>query len=162
MTSNDTEDGRARNRRVEFIAKLMGVKEAFDRSDHQNIRVERRMKQEQEAPLRLSRIVHGLLLCCVLSAGFALAPAAQAQSVGGKCGVFSEAMASPAMPPAFAMMAAVAFEVIAANDCIQQNNTTAACEHYRRAMRTVDKMEPGAAAERRPKIKAQMDTLKCE
>lgn len=121
------------------------------------------MKQEHPLrPCRWPRIIHGLLLCSVLAEGFASAPTAQAQSVGGKCGVFSEAAASPAMPPTFAMMATVAFEVVAANDCVQQNNTTGACEHYRRAMRTVDRMEPGAAAERRPKIKAQMDTLKCQ
>lgn len=117
---------------------------------------------KQTHPHRLPRIVHGLLLCGVIAAGFAFVPTAQAQSMGGKCGVFSEAKGSPAMPPAFAMMVTVGFEVAAANDCVEKNNTTGACEHYRRAMRTVDKMEPGAAAERRPKIKAQMDALKCQ
>lgn len=101
-----------------------------------------------------------LVLCGALLAGFTLAPTARAQSTGGQCGVFFEA-SSPAMPPAFAMMAAVAFEVVATNDCVQKNNTATACEHYRRAMRTADQMEPAAAAERKPRIKAQMDSLKC-
>jgi hypothetical protein len=103
-----------------------------------------------------------LLLCSILLTCFGSSPAAaQSPPTGGKCGVFSEQLPSPAGAAAFALMASVGLELMAAEACVRQQNLTNACEHYRRALAVVDKMDRTRADERRPQIKARMAELHC-
>jgi hypothetical protein len=107
-----------------------------------------------------------ILACSVLGAVFLILPeagptAAQPVTEKGKCGAFFDKWNAPGVPPHFTLMAGMGLELFAANDSVNQKKMAMACDHYRRALGAVDKMESALADERRPKVKALMAGINC-
>ena len=88
--------------------------------------------------------------------------AAQSLAESAKCGVFYEKWDVPGVPAGTLVMAGLGHEALAANDCIAQNKSTAACEHYRRAEGALGKLGTPLAAQMGADLRDRMRELGCK
>jgi|SRR3954465_13311073 hypothetical protein len=77
-----------------------------------------------------------------------------------KCGVFFD-KSSAGVPPAMLAIAELGHEVMAAQICVAAKNVPSACEHWRRALKAVEGMDPAFAAANTGNIKALMQQQNC-
>ena len=77
-----------------------------------------------------------------------------------KCDEFFTKWEVPGAPAGTLAMAGFAREVMAARDCLRQNNISKACEHWRKLLDVMDKLGP-PLDENRADIKELMRQNKC-
>ncbi|MCL4768028.1 MAG: hypothetical protein KJZ80_17525 [Hyphomicrobiaceae bacterium] len=87
--------------------------------------------------------------------------AAQSLSERAKCGVFFDKWNVKGAPASTLAMAGLGHEVLAANDCISQNNPAGACAHYRKIEAALGMMGPTVAADVGANIKDRLRQLDC-
>jgi hypothetical protein len=86
---------------------------------------------------------------------------AEDASQGIACGAFVDTPAGAA-PSGMIAMGMLGREVAAAGLCAQNNDTANACEHYRRALKALEGMDPALARETRPQVTDLMQQLDCK
>lgn len=87
--------------------------------------------------------------------------AAQSLSERAKCGVFFDKWNVQGAPAGTLAMAGLGHEMLAANDCIGQNNPAGACAHYRKIEAALGMMGPTVAADIGANIKDRLRQLNC-
>lgn len=86
---------------------------------------------------------------------------AQNSSQSAKCGVFYDKWEVPGAPATILAMAGLGHEVLAANDCIAQNNPEAACEHFRKVESALAKINASFADDMNAELQERMQRLGC-
>lgn len=113
-------------------------------------------------PTNAPRIL-GLLVALFAAYAASLPGSAAAQSFSrsATCGVFFDKWDVPGVPPGTLAMAGLGHEAAAAQDCVSRKAIPMACEHYRRILVSLDKMDPAFAAENRKDVRALMTEIGC-
>ncbi len=99
-------------------------------------------------------------LLAALSPALAPLPAA-AQEDKPRCGVFFDKWDVPGAPPAMLIMGGIGREVMAAQDCLSNNQTATACEHYRRIVKVLDTRGAAVPSMNRSDLEAIMKRHNC-
>jgi hypothetical protein len=111
-----------------------------------------------------SKIALALSLAVTASAGiFAVMASSNAQQLRGsaQCGTFHDRVQVTGAPITMTTMFGVGREIMAAQDCVAQGDTSKACEHYRRISIAFGRLGPRFAAEKFPDVTAQMQQANC-
>ena len=77
-------------------------------------------------------------LLMVLYPTVAPLPALAQDDTKPRCGVFFDKWDVPGAPQGVLIMAGIGRELMAAQDCLTNNKTPTACEHYRRIQKVLD------------------------
>ncbi len=123
------------------------------------------MLQGLEMMLGFNRGARALVAIGVWAAAVALQPgAAAAQSFmqSAKCGVPYDKWNVPGAPVSTLATVGMAHETFAARDCLANNNTARACEHYRSILGAFDRMGSSAPNDVRPDIEGLMKQAGCK
>ncbi|HEX7005909.1 MAG TPA: hypothetical protein VF274_02125 [Alphaproteobacteria bacterium] len=111
---------------------------------------------------RVSRLaalaVAGPLFCLLL----AQPGAAQSFVQSAKCGVFYEKWDVAGAPVATLATVGLAHEQFAARDCVGRGESARACEHYRRALGKLDRVNEPLASDTRRNIESKMAEIGCQ
>jgi hypothetical protein len=78
-----------------------------------------------------------------------------------KCGTFFDKSGATGVPPGMLAMIEFGHEVVAAQDCVTTGNVATACEHWRRALRALDNVDPETAAQFAAGIRNLMQQHNC-
>jgi len=112
-----------------------------------------------------SKIALALSLAVTAFAGiFAVMASSNAQQLrlaSTQCGTFYDKVQSAGAPTTMMTMFGVGREIMAAQDCVVQGNTSKACEHYRRIAIAFGRMGPRFTAEQFTNVSGQMQQANC-
>src|SRR5690606_14815358 len=109
----------------------------------------------------VSRLAVVALAGPLFGAWLAQPGAAQSFVQSAKCGAFYDKWDVPGAPVATLATVGLAHEQFAARDCVGRGEAEKACEHYRRALGKLDRVNEPLASDTRRNIDTKMAEIGC-